>query len=117
MRPARQSAFACSMRSRDEETKFHSMKRGPTGSPPSAITTAGLQSGEARGATWREDDHLSALETLTVDLDCARGHIHRAFGVARRHGRTRAVLQLIVQIEQRRLRVHRGFESDRKSVV
>src|SRR5687768_9440049 len=38
MRPARQSAFACSMRSRDEDTKFHSMKRGPIGSPPRAMT-------------------------------------------------------------------------------
>jgi hypothetical protein len=26
------------MRSRDDDTKFHSMNRGPTGSPPSSIT-------------------------------------------------------------------------------
>src|SRR3546814_2878605 len=38
MRPARQSALACSMRALDEETKFHSMNRCPSGSPPSAIT-------------------------------------------------------------------------------
>jgi DNA-binding transcriptional ArsR family regulator len=36
MRPARQSAFACSIRALEEETKFHSMKRSPTGSPPIA---------------------------------------------------------------------------------
>src|SRR6185295_4491819 len=41
MRPARQSDFACSMRSRDEDTKFHSMKRSPTGSPPSAMRVEG----------------------------------------------------------------------------
>src|SRR2546426_1475134 len=42
MRPARQSAFAWLMRACDDETKFQSMKRSPTGSPPSAITTAGV---------------------------------------------------------------------------
>src|SRR6185503_2161448 len=41
MRFARQSALACSIRSRDEETKFHSMKRSPTGSPPSAMIVDG----------------------------------------------------------------------------
>jgi len=41
MRPARQSAFACSIRSREDETKFHSMNRSPTGSPPSAISVEG----------------------------------------------------------------------------
>src|SRR5689334_14822817 len=40
MRPARQSALAWSMRSFDEDTKFQSMNRSPTGSPPSAITVA-----------------------------------------------------------------------------
>ena len=41
IRPARQSAFACSIRSFDDDTKFHSMKRGPTGAPPSAMTVDG----------------------------------------------------------------------------
>ena len=38
MRPAFQSALASSMRSLRDDTKFHQMKRGPTGSPPSSIT-------------------------------------------------------------------------------
>ena len=42
MRPARQSLLACSMRSRDEDTKFHSMKRSPNGSQPGGITIAGV---------------------------------------------------------------------------
>jgi len=41
MRPARQSALACSIRSFEDETKFHSMKRSPTGSPPSTIRVVG----------------------------------------------------------------------------
>ena len=41
MRPARQSALACSMRSFDDETKFHSMWRSPTGSPPMTISVEG----------------------------------------------------------------------------
>ena len=40
-RPACQSALACSMRSLDEETKFHQMCRSPIGSPPSSMIVAG----------------------------------------------------------------------------
>src|SRR5690606_42089809 len=43
MRPARQSALACSMRSLRDDTKFQSMKRGPTGSPPMATSTDGAR--------------------------------------------------------------------------
>src|SRR6201998_522363 len=50
MRPARQSALACSMRSWDDDTKFHSMKRSPTGAPPSAITTLGVVASSTAGA-------------------------------------------------------------------
>lgn len=42
MRPACQSAFACSILLRDERTKLRSMRRSPSGSPPSSITTARL---------------------------------------------------------------------------
>ena len=41
IRPARQSDFACSILSRDDDTKFHSIKRTPTGSPPRSISTLG----------------------------------------------------------------------------
>src|SRR5262249_11341053 len=41
-RPARQSDFATSMRSLEEETKFHHMWRGPSsGAPPNNITRLG----------------------------------------------------------------------------
>ncbi len=40
MRPARQSALACSIRSFDDDTKFHSIYRSPTGSPPRIINIA-----------------------------------------------------------------------------
>ncbi len=49
MRPARQSALACSIRAREEETKFHSIKRSPIGSPPSSITTAGATAAKTIG--------------------------------------------------------------------
>ena len=49
MRPARQSAFACSIRSFDEETKFQSMKRSPTGSPPRSITAEGVEAVKSTG--------------------------------------------------------------------
>jgi hypothetical protein len=41
MRPARQSAFACSSRSFEDETKFQYRKRSPNGSPPSSMTIDG----------------------------------------------------------------------------
>src|SRR6266496_769462 len=37
--PALQSAFACAMRSREGDTKFHSMNRSPIGAPPNSIST------------------------------------------------------------------------------
>ena len=48
IRPARQSAVACSIRSREEETKFHSTKRSPTGSPPISMM---VEAWSARTAT------------------------------------------------------------------
>jgi hypothetical protein len=49
MRPPFQSALACSMRSLDDDTKFHSMKRSPTGSPPSSMTMAGTTAVKTTG--------------------------------------------------------------------
>src|SRR5260370_27336033 len=37
--PALQSAFACALRSREDDTKFHSMNRSPIGAPPNSTTT------------------------------------------------------------------------------
>ena len=69
MRPARQSALACSRRSFDEATKFHSMKRSPTGSPPSSMTVAGVSARKAivsPGAGVDADEHAGyALTGLT----------------------------------------------------
>ena len=50
IRPARQSALACSIRSREEETKFHSMKRLPTGAPPRSMSTLGALACTTAGA-------------------------------------------------------------------
>src|SRR5215217_3145605 len=40
IRPSFQSAFACSMRSFLDDTKFHQMNRSPSGSPPSSNSVA-----------------------------------------------------------------------------
>src|SRR5690554_3729079 len=42
MRPAFQSALACSIRSLRDETKFHQMYLSPRGSPPSSNRVAAL---------------------------------------------------------------------------
>src|SRR3546814_8650425 len=83
MRPARQSALACSMRSLREETKFHQIWRAPRGSPPKSIrreasraVMQGVPSAE-KIAIWperysapsismrpRSEEHTSELQSL-----------------------------------------------------
>ena len=60
-RPAFQSAFACSIRSREEETKFHHTCRGPIGSPPSSITVAGSSAVTGIGVAGREHQHAPGV--------------------------------------------------------
>src|SRR3546814_7475822 len=61
------------MRSLEEETKFHSMKRGPIGSPPSSMTLAGPSARISTGwpgaktsicPSLRSEEHTSELQSL-----------------------------------------------------
>src|SRR5688572_6066285 len=97
MRPARQSAFACSMRSFDEETKFHSMNRLPTGSPPSSISTLGPRA---------ENEHAAFAERLAIDVDRAGSNVGRTLGILCGKLETRSGGEFAVEVEQRRMRVH-----------
>src|SRR6187431_91142 len=60
MRPARQSDLACSMRSLEDETKFHSMKRSPTGSPPSAMSVERAVAVTVESSPWSKTSILPA---------------------------------------------------------
>ena len=68
MRPARQSALACSIRSCDEETKFHSMKRSPDGLAAQQHDD-GRRGREHGIRSRREDQHAPASKVCPVDLD------------------------------------------------
>src|SRR6266852_5867328 len=54
--PALQSAFACAMRSREDDTKFHSMNRSPIGAPPNSISTLDVVAWTTASASVRLRD-------------------------------------------------------------
>ena len=90
MRPARQSALACSMRSFEDETKFHSMNRSPTGSPPSAITVDGREAVKVLSSPGSNTSILPAPYRLAAHLDLAGGDVQRALGIFIGQGGARA---------------------------
>ena len=112
MRPARQSALACSMRSLDEETKFHSMKRSPTGSPPSSMTMGVGQAGDQHRRAGGEDHHLAGDEGAAVDLHRSGRHEGGALGIFGRDLGSRAGLQPPVDVEHRRMGLHRRLGAE-----
>ena len=81
MRPARQSAFACAMRSREDDTKFHSTKRSPTGSPPRSMTIAGSRAVKSTGSPGANTSICPVVVAAAVDLDRAGGDIGGTLGV------------------------------------
>jgi len=58
--PALQSAFACAMRSREDDTKFHSMNRSPIGAPPNSISTLDV-------VAWTTASASALKTTICVD--------------------------------------------------
>ena len=78
MRPARQSDLACSMRSLDDDTKFHSMKRSPTGSPPSAMSVERAVRRDRGVLALVEYQHLTGAMDLAARLDFAGDDVQRA---------------------------------------
>ena len=61
IRLAFQSAFACSICSLEEETKFQLRKRSPSGSPPSSMTADGSSAAEPSRAGRHDRASLVAL--------------------------------------------------------
>ena len=69
-RPARQSAFACAIRSGRALTKFHSRWRGPTGGSAEHKHPRGFARGEVR-RTGIKHQEVARLVPFAADLDRA----------------------------------------------
>ena len=101
MRPARQSALACAIRSFEEATKFHSMKRSPMLAPPSSMST---------GA---EHCHLTRCDDVPIGFRRSGYQEDGAFGMVARQRDACAGVQNHMRVEQRRMRLHRRAQAQR----
>ena len=69
-RPSCQSAFACSMRSFELETKFHQICRGPSSAAPPSSRSRAAPSAASTGAVARpQDEQPLRREALAGDRD------------------------------------------------
>ena len=84
-RPSFQSAFACSIRSLRDETKFHQMWRGPSiAAPPTSAMRASTGALTADRIAGTQDQQLPGLEAVAGDVDLAGDDVDRAL-LGRRH--------------------------------